>query len=104
MAWRRSSRPKASRSSPSRVSWEPGSGSTMRSSASSSELFPAPVRPTTPRRSPGDVQKLRFFSTKGRPSLYRTCRFFTSSTPRFGQPAIGRRSVRSAASEGSCVA
>lgn len=51
--------------SPSKRSCDPVCGSTIRSSASSNEDFPAPVRPTTPRRSPGEVTKERPLRTKG---------------------------------------
>mmetsp|Transcript_84314 Transcript_84314/g.152130 ORF Transcript_84314/g.152130 Transcript_84314/m.152130 type:complete len:231 (-) Transcript_84314:834-1526(-) len=67
-AERRSFKPSSARSSPSRFSTEPGSGSMIRSRASSKEDLPAPVRPTTPSRSPAAVQKLTPFRTNGKPA------------------------------------
>ena len=42
-------------------------------SASSRELLPEPVRPTTPQVAPDGIVKDSSFRTGGRPGLYRAC-------------------------------
>jgi len=48
---------------------DPSAGSTSLKSASVSEDFPAPVRPTIPTFWPPSISKETFFKTKSSPSL-----------------------------------
>ncbi len=86
---RRSIRPIVLVSSPSMLMC-PSSASIMRNKESVNELFPAPVRPTTPIFSCGLISRVMFFKTKSSPGRYRAEKFSNETAPWEGQLIGGR--------------
>mmetsp|Transcript_6529 Transcript_6529/g.18221 ORF Transcript_6529/g.18221 Transcript_6529/m.18221 type:complete len:204 (-) Transcript_6529:2959-3570(-) len=85
---RTSARHTLAKSTPSKR-MRPASISTRRNNAAVRVDLPAPVRPTTPHRWPDWREKVRPFSERGKPGLYRSDTESNSSSPDVGHSLLG---------------